>query len=227
MSPSVQARPAAPTRPLVVRAGLGAVLFVAAFLVMDLVHGALAVGSRPLPNAPDADIYRYLTTDGPAVAAAAVVLLISGAGLLLFTTALRRALPAPPVVRGAGFGLVAVVALMVSVVVSLVLAAGAGAMTVPVAAGLNEAAFLAGGVVHVVCLGLFAALAAPVFGARSLRVLSWVAAVPAVLSVVSLVWFPASALILLGRLLGMVWSLAVAVALLRAHRTGRPVTQRR
>lgn len=227
MSPTVQAHPDAPARPVVVRAALGAVVFVAAYLGMDLVHGALAVGARPLPNAPDGDIYRYLTTSGAAVAAAAAVLVLSDAGLLLFITALRRACVSPPVVRGTGFGLVAAAALAVSGVVSLVLAAAAAAMPVPVAVGLNEAGFLAGGVVHVVCLGLFAALSGAAVGGRWLRVLSWVAAVPAVLSLVSVFWFYGSALILLGRLLCMLWTLAVAVALLRARRTDRPGTERR
>lgn len=227
MSSTVQARVAAPTRPLGSRAVLGATIFAGAYLLMDVVHGAVAVEARPLPGAPDGDIYRYLVTSGAAVAAAAALLLLSDAGLMLFATVLRRALPTPPAVLGARFGLLAVAALAVSGGLSLVLAAGAAAMPLPVAVGLNQAAFLAGGVTHVVCVGLFAGLSGVAVGSRALRVLSWVAAVPAVLSVVSLFWFYGSALILLGRLLCMLWALAVAGALVRAQRAGRPATERR
>ena len=45
-----------------------------------------------------------------------------------------------------------------------------------------------------------------------------VAAVPAVLSVVSLLWFPASILILLGRLLCMIWTISAAVSVTRRGR---------
>jgi len=46
-------------------------------------------------------------------------------------------------------------------------------------------------------------------------VLGYVAAVPAVLSVVSLVWFQSAAFILLGRLLCMIWTISAAVSVTR------------
>ena len=45
-----------------------------------------------------------------------------------------------------------------------------------------------------------------------------IAAVPALLAVTSLAWFYASVLILLGRLLCMVWTVAAGVALIRRAR---------
>ncbi len=54
----------------------------------------------------------------------------------------------------------------------------------------------------------------PGFG-KPIPVLGYVAAVPAVLSVVSLVWFQSAAFILLGRLLCMIWTISAAVSVTR------------
>ena len=65
-------------------------------------------------------------------------------------------------------------------------------------------------------LGIFVVLASriPGFG-KAVRVFAYVAAVPALLSVVSLVWFNGSVFILLGRLLCMTWTVVAAVSVSR------------
>jgi hypothetical protein len=74
----------------------------------------------------------------------------------------------------------------------------------------------AGGTLHVVALGVVVVLASriPGFGKR-IRVFAYVAAVPALVSVVSLVWFNGSVFILLGRLLCMIWIVVAAVSVSR------------
>ncbi|GAA5129215.1 hypothetical protein [Pseudonocardia adelaidensis] len=199
----------------------GAVVFVVFYLLLDVVHGALTTLPRPLPNAADAEVYRYLTQETAAVAANAAVLLCSAGGLLVFVLAIRRVLSiraVTPVRRGHVFGLLAVVALVLSALLSLVLAAGASTMSSGTAASVQYAAFLTGGVLHVFCLGLFVGLTARAFESRGVRILSLVAVIPAVLSVISLVWFYGAALILLGRVLCMVWVITAAIVVARAPR---------
>ncbi len=101
-----------------------------------------------------------------------------------------------------------------------------GFVLLPVAAGgklalvdiLRQANFLTGGTLHVASLGVF--VGATSIAARRAKALprwiSWlgmVQATLAVLSLVSLVFFPASLLILLGRMLGFVWCISVGIAL--------------
>jgi hypothetical protein len=64
----------------------------------------------------------------------------------------------------------------------------------------------------VTALGVFMLLAARGFG-KGVRAFAWVAAVPAVASLVSLFLFEGAALILLGRLLCMIWTIVAAVRL--------------
>jgi len=95
---------------------------------------------------------------------------------------------------------------------SFALAALAPTASLDVVSTLRTANFIAGGTAHVLALGLFALLASRIPGyGRGVRVLAWVAAVPAVASLVSLIVFEGAALILLGRLLCMVWVVVAAV----------------
>jgi uncharacterized protein involved in cysteine biosynthesis len=93
---------------------------------------------------------------------------------------------------------------------------------------LHDLSFLAGGPAHVPLLGLFVGLASiATLRAKALpRWIPWlgiVAAVLSILSLASLVFFPASVLIPLGRLLAFVWSVAVGILLVRSrpHEAGR------
>jgi hypothetical protein len=85
---------------------------------------------------------------------------------------------------------------------------------------LRSVNFISGGTAHVATLGLFILLASRTFS-KPVRVFGIVAAVPAIASLVSLVWFNGAALILLGRLLGMVWTIAAAVSLFRRRKESR------
>jgi hypothetical protein len=72
--------------------------------------------------------------------------------------------------------------------------------------------------VHVAVLGLFVAAVARRPGwTRPVAVFGLVAAAPAMLSPVSTVWFPASVLLPIGRLLCMAWAVAAGVSLLRGR----------
>lgn len=200
----------------------GALAFVACYLAVDLVAGRVATAPLPLPGAPAEQVYAYMTGNAPAVALTALCQLASVAGLLVFVLAARRALgPAGDdrrVRQGQVVGVVAVLLMVVSSALGLVLAATASTLSVDTVVALRTANFLSGGVAHVMSLGVFVGLTRTAFPGRGIRVLGVIAAVPALLSVVSLAWFYASVLILLGRLLCMVWTVAAGVALVRRAR---------
>jgi hypothetical protein len=89
---------------------------------------------------------------------------------------------------------------------------------------LRQANFLTGGTFHVASLGVFVG-AASIAGLRAKTLPRWmcwlglVQATLAILSLVSLIFFPAALLILLGRLLGFVWCIAAGTVLaLRGQR---------
>ena len=83
---------------------------------------------------------------------------------------------------------------------------------------LRSLNFLTGGVAHVVSLGLFVgatSIAALRAGAlpRWILWLGLVAAALSILSLASLIWFPATILLPLGRLLSLIWSISVGFVL--------------
>ena len=83
---------------------------------------------------------------------------------------------------------------------------------------LRNLNFLSGGAAHVASLGLFVG-AASIAASRARALPRWIlwlgilAAALSILSLVSLVWFPATILLPLGRLLAFVWSIAVGLVL--------------
>lgn len=80
--------------------------------------------------------------------------------------------------------------------------------------------FIAGGVVHVVALGLFVGFLSQLPGwTRPVRVFGLIAAIPAVLSIASTMWFYASVLLPAGRLLCMVWLVVGGISVLRGRTT--------
>jgi hypothetical protein len=74
---------------------LGAAVFVGFYIVNDLVRSAVATSPLPLPNAPDDDIYRYVTGEHLAVGLPAAAHLLSSVGLLIFVLASRVRRPSP------------------------------------------------------------------------------------------------------------------------------------
>lgn len=213
------------TRPsALVAAPLG---FLIAYLVVSPVSDALADRPLPLPGTGPSDVAAYFAANPAAVAASALLQVASVACLAVFIAALA------PVLRGAGpegarvplLGYVAVAAIVVSS-----LLAGAAAVVASRSAGvtyvLREASFYAGGVAHVVTLGAFVLGAALILGRRELigaasRWSGYVAGALAMLSIVSLGVYYASVLLPVGRVLSMVATVAIGVALVRGRRSAR------
>lgn len=202
---------------------IGAIAFPAFYLAMDLVVGGLvSAPPLPMPDAPAAEVYAYVVDNGSAVMLTGLVHLVSVAGLLTFIRSARRLLGSPadtPRARWADrAGLLAVVALAVSIALSLILAAAASSLTADTVKVLRTASFLAGGVVHVMSLGVYVRLTSLALPGRGIRVFGLIATVPALLSVISLAFFYANALILLGRILCMLWIVTAGITLFRATR---------
>lgn len=213
------------TRPsALIAAPLG---FLIAYLVVSPVSDALADRPLPLPGTGPSEVAAYFAANPAAVAASALLQVASVACLAVFIAALA------PVLRGAGpegarvplLGYVAVAAIVVSS-----LLAGAAAVVASRSAGvtyvLREASFYAGGVAHVVTLGAFVLGAALILGRRELigaasRWSGYVAGALAMLSIVSLGVYYASVLLPVGRVLSMVATVAIGVALVRGRRSAR------
>jgi len=216
-------RPTTPRWPLLLTA-LG---FVLLYLSTDFVAPNLASSALPLPNAPAEDAQAWFAQNQLAAVMMGVTQALSVACLAGFVTLLGRAAKgqagAANRIRGwaSGWGRAAVALMLLASVLAWLLAALAPTAAVETVSVLRTANFVAGGTAHVVALGVFVLLASrmPGFG-KPVRVLAYVAAAPALLSVVSLVWFQGAAFILLGRLLCMVWAISAAVSVIR--RTSRP-----
>lgn len=207
-------------RPAGAAALLGAVVFLGAYLANDAARGAVATREMPLPNAAPEVLLEYVRGEGPALVLPALTHLVSVAGLLLFVLALLRVAPVGAGTAPARWGPVAVVVAVASMTVSAALSILTATVTLSdtVTLVVHQASFVTGGVAHVVALGLGVALLGRMFAARGVRVFSVVAAVPAILSVISLVWFYGNALILVGRVLSMAWVLVAGAVLAVAAR---------
>jgi hypothetical protein len=190
---------------------LPAAAFFLLYLSVDFIAPNFASSSLPLPNSPAAEARAWFAENPLAASLTGILQLASVLALAAFVVALGRV--AGPGYRARTAGLVAVACMAVSSVLAWVLAAVAPSVSDGVAGALRTANFIAGGTAHVVALGVFVLLAArlPEFG-RGMRVFAWIAAVPALASVISLFIFEGAALILLGRLLCMVWVIAAAIA---------------
>lgn len=212
-----------------VRSGLplvaAAVGFVLLYLGTDLVVPSLASSALPLPNAPVGEARAWFAENQLAAVMIGVFQLLSVACLGAFVHLLGRAATTPRRVAAAGrarpWGLAAVALMALASALAWLLAAVASSASLEVVSALRTANFVAGGTAHVLALGVFVLLASRIPGfSKPVRVLGYVAVVPAALSVVSLVWFQGAALILLGRLLCMVWTVSAAVSVTRRLRKG-------
>lgn len=198
--------------------------FVLLYLSVQIVSSSLASSAMPLPNASADETRTWFAQNQLASVLVAVCQFLSVACLAAFVIRFRRVgatarrVPAGDWTTFAGLAAVALI--MLSSVLAWLLAALAPSASLVVVAALRTASFITGGTAHVVALGVFVLLASrlPEFG-KPVRVLGYVAAVPAVASLVSLVWFQGAALILLGRLLCMVWTVSAAVSLTRRPST--------
>lgn len=199
---------------------LGAVGFVLLYLISDLVVPNLASSAMPLPNAAVEQTRAWFADNQLAAVMIAACQFLSVACLAVFVTQFGRSAAgsgdAESVARATPWGTAAVTMMMLASVLAWLLAALAPEATLGVVSTLRTANFVTGGAAHVLTLGVFVLLASRLAGvSRPVRVLGYVAAVPCVLSILSFVWWQAAALILLGRLLCMAWTISAAVSLTR------------
>jgi hypothetical protein len=197
---------------------LGAVGFVLLYFSADFVAPNLASSALPLPDAPSTEARAWFADNRLAAATLGVCQFLSVCALAVFVTRLSRiaGLTRRPATTATRWGFAAVALMMLASVCMWLLAAVAPSASLGVVSALRTGNFITGGTAHVLALGVFAVLASRILGmSKPVRVLSYVAAVPAVLSVVSLVWFEGAVFILLGRLLCMVWTISAAVSVTR------------
>jgi hypothetical protein len=202
-------------------AWVGAAVFTAGFVGNGLLTGVLATRQLPMPDAPTAEVLDYFATEPVAVAASGFATLVSALGLVLFIRAVRAV--APPDPRRTVAEVVAAASWVVCGLLGLLLAvlgpAGADG-AVLVVRSLN---FYTGGVTHVVALGAYVATLALLqpgsrMWGRGVRGFGWVAATCAILSIASIVLYPASILLPVGRLLCMAWTITAGIRLVHAPR---------
>ena len=202
---------------------LSGVLFPAFFLVGEAVAGQLATAPLPMPDAPVADVVAYYGGSRTAALALGGAHALAAAALLVFAACvvrfLRRTLADGDALAGlarAG-GVLAALSLLASALLTLALTLTAAGSDLALVGTLRSLNFLSGGTLHVASLGAFvgaASLAARPAGALPGWIvwLGLVQAVLAVLSLASLVVFYAALFVLLGRVLGFVWCIAVGIA---------------
>jgi hypothetical protein len=193
--------------------------FVLLYLSVNVVTSVVTT-PLPMPDAPTEEVRAWYVDNGFGATLIGVCQFLSVASLGVFVVRFHRVAAAGrrlvSLDRARTAGLVAVALMMASSVVSWLLIALAADASLGTVSALRTASFVAGGTAHVLALGVFVLLSIRTPGmSKPVRVLGYVAAVPAVASVVSLVWFQGAVLILLGRLLCMVWTVTVAVSLAR------------
>lgn len=199
---------------------LGAAVFLFAYLAVS--PAADRIAALPMPDAPTAEVYAYFTDHGAASIVTGVLQLVSVGGFVLFLWfALQHAILSPHRCAARIIGWVAAVAMVVSSAIAIVLPLVAASLSPGTIEIGREVSFCAGGVVHVIALGgvalvigLWAAWSRPV------RIMAWIAAVPALASVASLVWYYASILLPAGRLLTMIALIVAGVSLVRGRSLG-------
>lgn len=214
------------------RWALSGVLFVVYFIVGLIVGGVLADSPYPMPDVPATQTARFYGDNATAILIGVVFQIFSAVALFVFVGCVAAVTRREAGEKGAlprlirGIGALAAVLLLASALFSgaLVLVAGGGDPST--VGALRDGSFLTGGVAHVVFLGLFAG-AASVVAAKTRTLPRWVArlgivaAVASVLSLASLVWFPATFLIPLGRLLSFAWCVAAGLVLAFGRRRDR------
>ena len=218
---STTAGPIAARRRARHRAWTGAAVFTAGFVVNGVLGDALATRALPLPDAAPPDVLAYYAAETTATAVSGLCILLSALGLVVFVRAVGAI--AAPDPRRTVAGAVAIAAWVASGALALLLAVIGSTGPDDAVLVARSLSFYTGGVTHVVALGLYiATLTVLRPGSRTfgvgVRRFGAVAAACAVLSVASLVFYPASILLPVGRLLCMVWTITAGVRLARAPR---------
>ena len=207
---------------------IGGVLFAVLFIVGIILGNVLASAPFPRPPTSNAEIVRYFAESRTAVLTRGLFFVLSALSLFAFASCVaafvRRILGERDTLSRLTWsgGALAAVFLLLSALIAWVLTLVAGGGDPALAGTLRRISFLAGGPIHVPLLGLFVGASSMVtLRTKALpRWIIWlgiVAAALSLLSVISLVWFPASVLLPLGRLLVFVWSIAVGIVLVRGE----------
>jgi len=191
---------------------LSALGFVLYYVAVSFVTPAFASSSLPLPDDPTSEARAWFVENPLATVLIGVCQLASVACLAGFVRILGNA---------KRWGYAAVGFMVLSCAASWLLAAVAPDASLDTVSALRTFSFITGGTAHVVALGVYVWLASRTVGfGRGVRGLAWVAVVPSVASLVSLVVYEGAALILLGRLLCMIWTVSAAVSVSRAMARG-------
>lgn len=210
---------------------LGGILFAVFFILGGELGGMLSSDALPLPGAPAAEVARYFAENQTAVLAVGLCQILSAASLFVFVAPVAALVRRVTGDRGAlhgltsGSGVLSAVLLLACALLGMVLALTVSGLSLGLVDTLRQANFLTGGTLHVASLGVFVG-SASVAGLRPKSLPRWmcwlgiVQATLAILSLVSLIFFPAALLILLGRLLGFVWCIAVGILLMLRGRRG-------
>ncbi|MDR2998191.1 MAG: hypothetical protein LBU78_08740 [Microbacterium sp.] len=197
---------------------IGALMFLLFYLAVSPVAGIFSVGELPLPGSPAAEVHDYLAANTVPSMITGLLQALSGLGLgIVVAGSLPRRGGVYSVghrQRGLGLtaGWTAVAAIIVSAALSIALSMIATTASTDTVAMIRSISFYAGGVVHVVALGVFVLSVVARHGrSRLVRVLAWIAGCLAVLSLLSVVVYYASLFLPVGRLACMV-ALVVAGA---------------
>lgn len=205
------------TRPRPITPLLGAIAFLVCYLAVDVAAGAVRTGAMPLPGDPADAVYEYLRANTTASILTGALQALSVLGLAVVTAgpATRIGSRRGPAVA---LGAIAVAAMLASAGLSIATGIVAPSSSVDTVVALRDAGFYTGGAAHVVALGLFVLLVSRAEGwTRPVKVMGWIAGVPAVLSILSVLWFYASPLLPVGRLLCMVFLIVAGASLARGR----------
>lgn len=200
---------------------VGSLVFLLAYLTVDVAHSLLATTERPLPDAPVPAVVDYFAGERSAVLATGLCQLVSVAGLAMFCWGLGRV--AGPDRRRSLVAAAAVGSMVISALLIIVLAGVGSSASTDTVLLLRDLSFYTGGVVHVVTLGLLVGTVVWSGSSRPLttRPVRWLgtfAASLALLSVLSVGIYYAAAFLPLGRVVSMIWSVSAAVSIARRRR---------
>lgn len=201
----------------------GAAGFLGSFLVASPISDAFADRPMPLPTATASETAAYFAANPLAVTVLAGMQVVSVAYFAMFVSAIA------PLLRDVGrrselpvIGYASVAAMVVSSLLACVAAVAATSASDSTVDALRQASFYAGGVANAVMLGVFVFGSALVLGrggvfGRPARVFGYIAGAIAMLSILSLGIYCATALLPIGRVLSMIWTVVAAIRLARAR----------
>lgn len=212
---------------------IGALIFLLLYLSVSPVVGAFTVGALPLPGTPAVEVHDYLAANTTPSFLTGLLQGLSGLGLAAVVAGpmtKTRGAKAPLRLMSQVSGWIAVAAILASAALSIVLGIIAPTAGTDAVEMVRNISFYAGGVVHVVALGVFtlSVAVAPYWG-RTVRVVAWIAGGLAVLSLLSTVIFYASLFLPVGRLACTIALVVAGVSMFRrptvasAHASGTMV----